>query len=154
MKQLIILLIIISFNIQAYAQLDARTEYVPLQFNNRAPQVNWNAPKPLEIARIPVSPRNVTYSFSVASFVDLKENTYNTQEIESTITIKKEMIEVILGQNHFTNRIISEFWYQDTIKTYKTVDADNTVITYRQFGSNGKHFEIEIPDMVVVLMRE
>jgi hypothetical protein len=90
-----------------------------------------------------------TYRYTKVTYVD-KENSSPTEQVDCVVTIKKDVIHVFFGEHHLQNSIVSRYLNEENVRVMKTIDADNTVITYR-IGNAGIYTEIDIPDYTIRL---
>jgi hypothetical protein len=149
MKRLLVLLTLIIGGIHMFAQ-SAKTEYVPINLKWKSPGgSNMKANKPFDVAHYDYSNMVQTFTYTKVTYVD-KENSSPTQQIDCVVTIKGDVIHVFFGEHHLQNSIVSRYLNEDNVRVMKTIDADNTVITYR-IGDAGIYTEIDIPDYTIRL---
>lgn len=167
MKKLILIIFLFAIKSQLIAQISAKTEYVPTNFNMKGNDMpNMMKARTLEPLNtyIPIIPQNsnreqttnkslagITYTYSKAEVFDKIDSKSTSYNFESTVTISPDVFDVFLNNEYFQTKIISRFWMDD-ILVFKTLLPDNTVVTYKQLVADGnKELIIEFPETIIVL---
>lgn len=149
MKRVVVWLAFIICCIQLFAQ-SGRTEYVPIDLKWSNPGMNnIKASQPFKVAPYVPSSSGQTWNYTKVTYFD-SENRLPTEQKDCVLTIKDDVIHLFFGEHHLQNRIVSRYVRDDHVTVMKTLDADDTVITYRM-GNAGIYVEIDIPDYTIRL---
>lgn len=166
MKKLMLIILVFTLKSQLFAQINARNEYVPMNFSEDGNEMtktfkSWH-PKALNPG-VPIVNQNatsnqtnnalagITYTYSKAEVFEKEENKSTSYKFESTVTISPDVFDVFLNNQYFQTKIVSRYW-EGNVLVFKTLLPDNTVVTYKQLVADGnKELIIEFPEMIIVL---
>lgn len=170
MKKVILIILVFTLKSQLFAQINAKTEYVPMNMDFKEGGNEMNKafqsyrPKALNTS-FPVVNQNqnigrqqnnnalagITYTYSKAEVFEKEESKSTSYKFESTVTISPDVFDVFLNNQYFQTKIVSRYW-EGNVLVFKTLLPDNTVVTYQQLVADGnKELIIEFPEMIIVL---